>query len=351
VKLFGLTDENEFKEYVKTPFQVQFEETVLEDWLERNPRAILEDGALLVIGRQVTTNLGSIIDLLGVDRQGSLVVVELKRDRTPRETLAQALEYASFVEMLDHTQIEKILQSYLRDENTNLAEYHRSYFQLNPDEAIVFNREQRIVLVGQVITPDIRQTATFLRHQGLRVTCLEFSLFETEEKRRLLSADIVVGKEAPRVEKVTAGSLPKTDQKKFLDSLDDNGRPFFEHLLEMAARHHLLIRWGVKGFSLNVPHQGGYVAFCFGYPPESGYRQSVNTGFYWAGGLNSKLEISAETLQTLYNQAQNTGFFIPSGQELRCLLNRRLNPQEIEWLIGFFEQIIGVVKKYPLKGK
>ncbi len=58
---------------------------------------ILEDGNLLIIGRQVTTKFDGIIDLLGIDRQGDLVVLELKRDRTPRETLAQVLEYASFV--------------------------------------------------------------------------------------------------------------------------------------------------------------------------------------------------------------------------------------------------------------
>lgn len=48
------------------------------------------------IGRQVNTNLGTTIDLLALDGTGDVVVVELKRDRTPRDTLAQALEYASF---------------------------------------------------------------------------------------------------------------------------------------------------------------------------------------------------------------------------------------------------------------
>jgi len=36
----------------------------------------------------VTTNLNTFIDLLGIDEIGNTVVIELKRDKTPRETLA-----------------------------------------------------------------------------------------------------------------------------------------------------------------------------------------------------------------------------------------------------------------------
>ena len=51
---------------------------------------------VLVIGRQVRTNFGGLIDLLCVDRAGNAVVLERMHDRSPRDTLAQALEYASF---------------------------------------------------------------------------------------------------------------------------------------------------------------------------------------------------------------------------------------------------------------
>ena len=98
MRLFGIEEEDTFKEFVKTSFKSDHEESVLESWLESNPDGIVEDGKLLMIGRQVTTNLGTFIDLLALDRQGNVVVLELKRDRTPRDTLAQALEYSSFVE-------------------------------------------------------------------------------------------------------------------------------------------------------------------------------------------------------------------------------------------------------------
>lgn len=166
MRIFSIKEDGKFEEFSQTHFHVDHEESVLENWLESNSDEILEDGKFLIIGRQVTTNLGSIIDLLGIDREGNTVVVELKRDRTPRDTLAQALEYASFVEELDTDQLEEILQRYVSDEALNLASYHRNYFELASDEAVSFNKEQRIVLVGQRVTGEIRQTASFLRRKA-----------------------------------------------------------------------------------------------------------------------------------------------------------------------------------------
>jgi RecB family endonuclease NucS len=106
MRVFGIDQDGKFQEYVWTPFHTQHEEAVLEDGLKENPDGIVEDGKLLIIGRQVSTNLGTTIDLLALDRLGNVVVVELKRDRTPRDTLAQALEYASFAEQLNTHELE-----------------------------------------------------------------------------------------------------------------------------------------------------------------------------------------------------------------------------------------------------
>ena len=134
MRLFGITSEETFKEYIEREFQVEYRESILESWLENNPHSIIEDGNLLVVGRQVTTNVGSFVDLLAIDKQGDVAVIELKRDRTPRDTLAQALEYASFAERLDYEQLEDVFRTYIDDESANLAQYHREYFELATDE-------------------------------------------------------------------------------------------------------------------------------------------------------------------------------------------------------------------------
>ena len=69
-------------------------ESRLQEWLVRDISIL--DPALLVIGREVATDFSGPIDILCVNVEGDLVIVELKRDRTPREVTAQALDYASW---------------------------------------------------------------------------------------------------------------------------------------------------------------------------------------------------------------------------------------------------------------
>ena len=127
MRVFSVASDGRFTEYEQLPFEADHEESVLENWLESNPDGILEDGRVLIIGRQVQTDLGGIIDLLGVDREGNVVVVELKRDRTPRDIIAQALEYAAFAARLDVDALEGILRDQ-HEESPGLAEHHREYF-------------------------------------------------------------------------------------------------------------------------------------------------------------------------------------------------------------------------------
>ena len=349
MKLFAITPEATFREYVETGFQTQYQESILEDWLENNPQSIIEDGNLLIIGRQVTTNLDSFLDLLAIDRQGDVAVIELKRDRTPRETLVQALEYASFVEPLDYDQLESIFQSYLDDASANLAQYHHDYFDLATDEAVVFNRDQRVVIIGQRITPQVRQTSIFLRQKGLRVTCVEFTLFKTEEGLQLLSTDIVVGKETTAPSRISSRSLPRTSENQFLDDLDRHGKPVFEELLAFANEKDLAIHWGTKGFSLNVDLDGNHTAFAYGYPPHCVFKQSVYTALVGQGGLLSKIDASEAVVQELLNETEATGLFQPAGHEYKCLIDHAFSQTEMDGLLAWCQRMIDAIQEYGLR--
>lgn len=64
--------------------------------------------SLMLIGRQISTAFGKFIDILAMNAEGNLVVIELKRNKTPREVVAQTLDYASWVQQLDYTDIIRI---------------------------------------------------------------------------------------------------------------------------------------------------------------------------------------------------------------------------------------------------
>ena len=58
---------------------------------------------LLLIGRQVLTSFGGRLDLLGITQGGDLVLLELKRNKTPRDAVAQLLDYASWLSELTYS--------------------------------------------------------------------------------------------------------------------------------------------------------------------------------------------------------------------------------------------------------
>ena len=93
-------------------------ESHLESWLENSPWALVEGEPILWIGRQTSANVEESTifpDLLGVDSEGNLVIVELKRSRAPREVVAQLLEYAAWAKELSDEQIHEDSRSLLPD--------------------------------------------------------------------------------------------------------------------------------------------------------------------------------------------------------------------------------------------
>ena len=65
MKLFTINQEGKLSHYKEQIFRDENKESDLEKLLEENPEYFFEDSNVLVIGRQVSTNLGTWIDLLG----------------------------------------------------------------------------------------------------------------------------------------------------------------------------------------------------------------------------------------------------------------------------------------------
>ncbi len=78
----------------------------LEDALEKDLSIL--SSQLMFLARQVPTSYGKFVDMLTMDASGDLSVIELKRDRTPREVVAQLIDYASWVQSLSYDEIAAI---------------------------------------------------------------------------------------------------------------------------------------------------------------------------------------------------------------------------------------------------
>ena len=214
----------------------------------------------------------------------------------------------------------------MNDESLSLAEYHRQHFGPSETDIVAFNQDQRVVVIGQQIPPEIWQTAVFLRSKGTRVTCVEFD-------RQFSSREI---------------SLPLVTKGSFLASCDENGRAVFSRMLELSREKSLPIHWGVKGFSMNVDLDGTHVAFCYGYPPNAVYKQSFYAALRDARTIG-KTAIPEEAVQALEEQVRSTGLFTPAGQSLKCPIERRLTDTEVDAILAWCAAVADAIREYGLR--
>ena len=340
MKLFTIDKDGKLIQFEERNFAEQNREVDLEILLEKNPDYFLENSKVLIIGRQVTTNLSTYIDLLGIDKQGNTVVIELKREKTPRETIAQLLEYASFVDNLNYEQLNNIYQEYSGDEMF-LEEYHQQFFQNNEEQSVAFNKSSKLMIVAQNISKEIKQTALYLRKMGIDIYCLEFKYFLTQSNERMISSDYVVGEdEFIKSEKIQSAVLPKLDEKLFIASLNNYGENAFKKIFNFAKENSLIFNWGSKGFSMNYKLSEGLVALSFGYIPNSNYKQSIFVQF---DGLK-KVPNNEKIISSYKEQIDLIKSFIPTGASSKWIINETYTESDMDKFITTLKLIIEQIK-------
>lgn len=345
MRLFTIDKNGKMILYKKHDFKELHQEFDLEDLLENNPEYFFEDSKILIIGRQVTTNLNTFIDLLGIDSLGNTVVIELKRDKTPRETVAQLLEYASFVEKLAYSHLNDIFQKYSGEES-KLEEYHQQYFKTNTEDQVSYNKSTKLIIVAQEITKEVRQTALFLREKGLDIYCASFKYFKTKNEEEIISMEFVVGEEELIRGKIDTTSLPKINEIQFMDSLNINGKKVFEKIFSFGKKNNLICKWGSKGFSLNVGINNENVTLFFGYPPKSVFKQSIYTGYEM---ITKKVNNSGEVVDFYKTQIKSFGYFQNAGSISKWMIDKSYSGGDINKFLNILEKVIKRIKGNGLK--
>jgi len=181
----------------------------LEPWLESNPEII--GAGIAIIGRQVSTKSGA-IDLLGIDQSGNAVIIELKRDRVPREALAQAVDYASEVASWS---IEKFSEICSEKRDTSLEEYLGEVFEDVDVESLNINDTQRIILVGFSMESSLERMIEWLSNNfGVGINAVVLHYAKTTGGDELLVRTSIISEELEqeRVKKRKKFTIPSSDE-------------------------------------------------------------------------------------------------------------------------------------------
>ena len=163
----------------------------LEDWLCRDI-GLLSD-KLLVIGQQVSMS-GGTLDLLAVDEEANLVIVELKRDKTPRDVVAQTLDYASCIQDFGREDVERHTRDFL-DMGFDQAFMER--FGQEAPETV--NGRHRMYIVASSLDSATQRIVEYLsRVHGVDINASTFTYFNTDQGELVARSTLLDEEEVER---------------------------------------------------------------------------------------------------------------------------------------------------------
>jgi hypothetical protein len=207
----------------RVPFSALQTEKKLEDVLNSD-LSVLDPG-LLLVGRQVLTAFGKFIDLLAIDAEGDLVVIELKREQTPRDVVAQVLDYASWVRSLGAESVAELYAS--RHQGASLATAFKGQFGQDLPERI--NTGHRLVVVAASLDPETERIIGYLADDyGVPINAVFFRYFQFGEAEFLTRTWLIDPAEAEEQ------SLKAPTSKKVQGNW--NGLDFFVNIGESEYR-------------------------------------------------------------------------------------------------------------------
>lgn len=167
-------------------FEAYHLEKDLESWIESNPKILGE--SLLVVGRQLSVPGVGVLDLLCIDREGMPVIVELKRNSTPREAVAQGLDYASWLDTLSEDELRVYAAQYLDEP---LDDAFSELFDVNLPEEIDCQKH-RIILVAPKLDEAAERIINYLSERySIRINAVFFKYAKLGSEEILVRSMLV----------------------------------------------------------------------------------------------------------------------------------------------------------------
>ena len=160
----------------------------IEQWLADHPEILLPGEQVLVIAQSVSGQ--SMADILALDSGGRLIVVEITRDSSSRETVGQLLEYAAKLSDCGYAFLEGLARKHLRNDALSLFDTFQTTFPDTSMEPEALGQEQRILVVAPEADESLRSIVAWLAKHRVPIQLVPFSVYaDSENVPRYLALD------------------------------------------------------------------------------------------------------------------------------------------------------------------
>ena len=179
--LFSIMDES----FEAVPFcgytKINGKEKDLENLLSKHLHELfIEDDLLMTIFQERQGQEAP--DVCALDKEGNMIIFELKRERADSLTTLQVMRYAQLYGKKSYLELQNMYKSFCvgrRESYLDLAEAHQKAFGL--DEPLVhdsFNRKQRLIIVGNSSDEDLRNSVSYWKSAGLNIDFIPYRFYD-----------------------------------------------------------------------------------------------------------------------------------------------------------------------------
>jgi hypothetical protein len=203
----------------------------LQEWLANNPEALGEE--ILLIQKEFSgfDDTNERLDLLGIDKQGNLIIIENKLDDSGKDVTGQVLKYVSFCSSLTKEQIKDIYQDYLDKQGIieKAEDNLTDFLNISDFEELSLNsgQTQRIMIIARYFRKEVTSPILWLMNYKLRIQCFKVTVFQYKEQLFLDIEQII----------------PMKDAEEYLIKIADKNQEDINTQEELKSRHFLRIEF------------------------------------------------------------------------------------------------------------
>ena len=237
----------------------------IEEWLIKNPEIMGEE--LLIIGHEYDDfENNERIDLLAIDKEGNLVVIEVKRDNSGISVDFQALKYVSYMSRRTLKEIIEIYSKYIDDNSLQLDPIQEIMEFLNVDDESLLNdminNTQRIIIIGKEFDKRVLSVCAWLYENGINVKCISIKPYKYNEEIFIDTNQIIPPEKIEEYyinkKSRTSNQEIKSDNKviKFLSSIVENINSMSNLNIKYPGKRYYLGAYNIKNAN---------ISFCISY--------------------------------------------------------------------------------------
>lgn len=174
----------------------------IENWFSKNRDVLFSDKDAILIFYQETSGERQ-ADILGIDSQGNLIIIELKRSWADRTTIGQVLDYAATISKWSYENFNDKFKEYKGADKELIKEF-RAFVDNEEFQEDDLCKTQRLFVVAPHFEENLIKVIRWLKKYQLPIDIIPFALYEQK-------GQLIIKVKQIEVEPLSFGGIWKGD--------------------------------------------------------------------------------------------------------------------------------------------